>query len=391
MLSTIRSPSTLVLMAVLFLAGFWLTRPKAPLSGTVSSVSSALVQQKPFPAPALPSVVRAIAIPAVNEPSIQMTASSETIIPVIPGNEVAIPIGEGAPISNEPPLVEIPAANNEPEFYGEAIPIAPVALAARTDVQSEAQPIVGSAGAGSSSAFPPVLSGVGKPNSALGNTGTAAGASFGTSGAASTSAENSATTLSATDTARIVQPMSAALDLSALDVSAEQCIAGESTCAAPATVSFPRSRWSLTQGILSAATVSAQAIAGAIPVRFAVTFTLQGVSGANTPVSLSLTPNAVNSVPMVTTAQGQQKIYEFDFANTSTSAAGQLKNLHVKLIYVVTQGGAVLQGGSYLQFERTGFESMTTPWSPGGSNPEVTQSVPFIRVASANYRVMLAP
>jgi hypothetical protein len=287
--------------------------------------------------------------------------------------------------------VEVPAANNEPEFYGEAIPIAPVALAARTDVQSEMQPIGGNAGAGSPSVFPPVMSSMGRPNASLGNVGPATGSSFGSSGAASTSAANAATTLSAADTARIIQPISAALDLSALDVSAEQCIAGEATCAAPATVNFPRSRWSLTKGLLSAATVSAQAIAGAIPVRFAVTFTLQGLNGANTPVSLSLTPNAVNSVPMVTTAQGQQKIYEFDFANTSTSASGQLKNLHVKLIYAVTQGVAVLQAGSYFQFERTGFESMTTPWSPGGSNPEVTQSVPFIRVASANYRVMLAP
>lgn len=381
-------------MAVLFLGGFLLTRPNSPLA--VSSVGPSRVEMgqevRQSSEPAMQAAApHAITIPSFYEPSIQMSASAEAPPSVIPGNEVAIPIGEGAPVSPEPPIVEIPAANNEPEFYGDAIPVAPVQLAARTETQSEAQAIAqGTSASQGSSSFPQGFSSIGRPSSA--NTPSVnSGASYGSTGSASTAAESAATSLSATDIARITQPISAGVDLSAIEVSAEQCVAGESTCAPPVTLSFPRSRWSLSKGLLSTATVSAQAISGAIPVRFALTFTLQGLNGSNTPVSLSLTPNAVNNVPMATTAQGQQKIYEFDFANTNSAGSGQLKNIHVKLIFSVVQGVSVLQGGSYLQFERSGFESLTTPWSPGGANPEVTDSVPFIRVANANYRVLLAP
>jgi hypothetical protein len=396
MLSSIRSPQTLTLLAILLMGGFLLTRPKEPLQ----QVSVAPQEKKFVNEPALPSkglvsiqvpgVNQGMAIPVLEAP-IQMSASSESTEPVIPGNEISIPIGDGASLAVEPPLVQIPAANNEPEFYGEAIPLAPIPLAARTDTQQELPPLAPSPQAGAASASP-FFSGISSIGSGAAQSPSVnSSPQYGSAGSASSAASPSATTLSALDLSRLTQPMSAGLDLSPLDVSAEQCVQGESSCAQPSTVSFPRSRWSLTKGVLAAATLTAQEISGAIPVRFVVTITLQGIDGTNTPINLSLTPSAVNSVPGTTTAQGQQKIYEFDFANVSTPVAGSLKNLHLKLVYSIAQGAAVLQAGSSLQFDRMSFETMTTPWSPGGSNPEIAESVPYIRVSSANYRVLLGP
>lgn len=127
------------------------------------------------------------------------------------------------------------------------------------------------------------------------------------------------------------------------------------------------SRWDLDEGVKPEASFAIRSSSGGYPVQFEFTINLESNNGTPMPVQFSMKPTT--SVAKNDAQNGHPvRVYTFTAsevtfrANTSNSEA--LKGLSVQLTYDISNGTAVLTGGSFA-FQRAAVKTDATQWEIG--------------------------
>ena len=153
-------------------------------------------------------------------------------------------------------------------------------------------------------------------------------------------------------------------------------------CSPDSSISIFPLRWSVTQGLASAASFSVTASpSGTYPIHVAVQFSIQSSSAA---VADSFTPQ-ITSFP-APTVSGGIKTYTIHFANLTVSSGDALSNLQAS-ISVKPDGTLV---NSYFKFTKDLPQTLSTDWNPLSPDASLTTGQTYFNVPGVTYTMNLS-